>query len=86
MDLNYILGREQTSLHNARVATSSSARMAHEGLAKAYGELLAASTFPHRQPIIAIGKVAANADNDVQPHEDARNDIAIAKDVANAAA
>ncbi|TCM04517.1 hypothetical protein C8J41_10918 [Sphingomonas sp. PP-CC-3G-468] len=48
MDLNYILCREQTSLHNARVATSSFARMAHEGLAKAYGELLAASTVDRR--------------------------------------
>ncbi|RST31309.1 hypothetical protein HMF7854_11020 [Sphingomonas ginkgonis] len=50
MDINYILGREQTSLHNARIATSSSARASHRGLAKAYRLLLAGSTFPHRQP------------------------------------
>jgi len=48
MDINYILGREQISLHNASVATSSPARIAHEGLAREYGRLLNASTFPHR--------------------------------------
>jgi hypothetical protein len=52
MDINYILGREQTSLHNASIASSSTARIAHEGLAKAYGDLLAESAFPHRQPVI----------------------------------
>ena len=50
MDINYILGREQTSLYNASVASSAPARIAHEGLAKAYGALLAANAFPHRQP------------------------------------
>ena len=48
MDINYILGREQISLHNATVAASSTARMAHEGLAAAYGKLLSESGFPHR--------------------------------------
>jgi hypothetical protein len=48
MDINYILGREQISLHNASVATSSPARIAHLGLAAAYGALLTSSIFPHR--------------------------------------
>jgi hypothetical protein len=48
MDINYILGREQISLHNASVASSGPARIAHAGLAAAYGALLTGSTFPHR--------------------------------------
>lgn len=48
MDVNYILGREQTSLYNAAHAQSAPARIAHEQLATAYGHLLAASSFPHR--------------------------------------
>ena len=48
MDINYILGREQISLHNASVAASSPARIAHLGLAAAYGALLTSSIFPHR--------------------------------------
>jgi hypothetical protein len=48
MDINYILGREQVSLHNAMVATSLPARIAHQGLATAYGRLLAGSPYPHR--------------------------------------
>ncbi|MBW6526402.1 hypothetical protein KZ813_06075 [Sphingomonas sp. RHCKR7] len=51
MDINYILGREQTSLHNAAMASSSCARASHLGLAAAYGRLLADSTFPHRPPL-----------------------------------
>jgi len=47
MDLNYILKREQESLHRAANSKSASARAAHEAFAKAYGLLLAASTFPH---------------------------------------
>jgi hypothetical protein len=62
MDLNYILGREQVSLHNARVAASSCARASHEGLARAYGVLLAESLFPHRQPL-EIHDVALAEDN-----------------------
>ncbi|AOH84344.1 hypothetical protein AWL63_10570 [Sphingomonas panacis] len=49
MDINYLLGREQVSLHNALVARSAPARIAHEGLAIAYGKLLSATTFPHRR-------------------------------------
>ncbi len=51
MDINYILGREQISLHNALVASSGSARMVHAALAKAYGKLLIESSFPHRDSI-----------------------------------
>ena len=48
MDINHILEREQVSLHNAKVATSSPARIAHEQLATAYGALLTDTAFPHR--------------------------------------
>jgi len=48
MDINYLLKREQTSLMMARNANCSSSRHAHAGLARAYGALLAAGTFPHR--------------------------------------
>lgn len=51
MDINYILGREQTSIHNAELAVHASARASHRGLAKAYGRLLANNVFPHREPI-----------------------------------
>lgn len=51
MDINYILGREQMSLHNAQVAPSSSARASNRGLAAAYGQLLADGDFPHRSPL-----------------------------------
>jgi hypothetical protein len=49
MDINYLLAREQVSLHNALIAKSAPARIAHEGLAAGYGDLLSASTFPHRR-------------------------------------
>ncbi|MEO5865671.1 MAG: hypothetical protein ABIS14_07530 [Sphingomonas sp.] len=48
MDINYILKREQVSLHNALIAASGPARRAHEGLASAYAALLADKNFPHR--------------------------------------
>lgn len=48
LDTNYLLQREQISLMMARNATCSSVRHAHAGLARAYGALLAAGTFPHR--------------------------------------
>jgi hypothetical protein len=48
LDTNYLLQREQISLMMARNATCSSSRLAHAGLARAYGALLAAGTFPHR--------------------------------------
>lgn len=51
MDINYILGREQISLHNALTAPSGPARMTHAALAKAYGKLLSESSFPHRDSI-----------------------------------
>ena len=48
MDINYILSREQVSLFKATAASSAPARIAHEGMAAAYGRLLAESGFPHR--------------------------------------
>jgi hypothetical protein len=48
MDINYLLEREQVSLHNAEVAASATARIAHSGLAAGYGALLADNGFPHR--------------------------------------
>jgi hypothetical protein len=48
MDLNYLLGREQHALFMAETSLSTSARMAHRAFAKAYGELIAESGFPHR--------------------------------------
>lgn len=48
MDTNYLLQREQISLMMALKASCSSSRLAHAGLARAYGKLLAAGTFPHR--------------------------------------
>lgn len=47
MDLNYILGREQVSLHNADIAVDVSARFAHRELARSYGRLLEQAGFPH---------------------------------------
>lgn len=50
MDINYNLRREQVSLYNASMAASGPARLAHEGMASAYGKLLAEAGFPHRYP------------------------------------
>lgn len=61
MDVNYILGREQTSLYNAAHAQSAPARIAHEKLAAAYGALLADSSFPHRSPITLSFRADKNA-------------------------
>ncbi len=36
MDLNYLLGRHQQSLHRAGAATTAEARHSHRGLAAAY--------------------------------------------------
>jgi hypothetical protein len=52
VDLNYILAREQVSLYNASIASSGPARIAHEGLAAAYGRLLAGQSFPNRKLMI----------------------------------
>ncbi|WP_277978642.1 hypothetical protein [Sphingomonas phyllosphaerae] len=52
MDLNYILAREQVSLYNASIASGGPARIAHEGLAAAYGRLLAGQSFPNRKLMI----------------------------------
>jgi hypothetical protein len=48
MDVNYFLAREQVSLHNAEIAVSGPARIAHLGMASAYGKLLLQQGFPHR--------------------------------------
>lgn len=47
IDLNYILMREQISLERAIHSRSLSARTVHKAFAKAYGRLLASSSFPH---------------------------------------
>jgi len=47
MDISYILGREQVSLFWATAAASAPARIAQEGMAAAYGRLLAKNGFPH---------------------------------------
>jgi hypothetical protein len=62
LDTNYLLQREQISLMMARQATCSSSRLAHAGLARAYGALLAAGTFPHRNFNLAPA-------NDLDPSE-----------------
>lgn len=62
MDTNYLLQREQVSLMMARKANCSSARHAHAGLARGYGALLAAGTFPHRNFNLAPA-------NDLDPSE-----------------
>lgn len=64
MDTNYILGREQVSLHNASVATSSPARIAHAGLAAAYGALLAENAFPHRYKRPFVHPIGSEEDVD----------------------
>ena len=52
MHLNYILSREQHSLHMAATSRSVSARVAHRAFAKAYGLIITASGFPHRDSLI----------------------------------
>lgn len=49
MDINYLLAREQISLLRATHADTPEARHAHAGLARGYGERLAATLFPHRR-------------------------------------
>ena len=47
MDINYFLMREQVSLMRARAAGSVEARVAHEGLARAYAAKLGRIAFPY---------------------------------------
>lgn len=47
MDINYLLKREQVSLMRAKAARSAEARVAHEGLARAYGQRLRQVAFPN---------------------------------------
>lgn len=49
MDTNYLLKREQVSLIMARGAACACSRRAHAGLARGYGDKLAAGPFPHRR-------------------------------------
>lgn len=61
MDINYTLRRERFCLHNALVAASGPARLAHKAMAAAYGQLLAESGFPHGSATIAqFRRVTAN--------------------------
>jgi len=61
MDINYILRREQVSLYNASVSACGPARVAHEGMAIAYGRLLAEAGFPRRSSAVSyIGSVTAD--------------------------
>jgi hypothetical protein len=48
MDINELLRREQISLANAATSACTPSRIAHEGLARAYGTRLIAAGFPHR--------------------------------------
>lgn len=47
MDVNYILGREQISLHNADIVSDVSARRSHRDMARSYGRMLSEADFPH---------------------------------------
>jgi len=49
MDTNYLLKREQVSLMMAERAAGAEARLAHAGMAREYGRMLVARSFPHRQ-------------------------------------
>ncbi|HEX4694733.1 MAG TPA: hypothetical protein VH326_09350 [Sphingomonas sp.] len=49
MDTNYLLKREQVSLMMARDAACACSRRAHAGLARGYGDRLAAGPSPHRR-------------------------------------
>lgn len=42
MDLNYLLGRHQQSLHRSSAAASPEARRAHRGLTAGYAETIRA--------------------------------------------
>jgi hypothetical protein len=48
MDLNYLLTREQQSLHMAQISKSKAVRWVHQAFARAYGIEIAAKGFPHR--------------------------------------
>jgi hypothetical protein len=54
VDINYLLKREQISLMRAEKADCLEARIAHQGLARGYGERLRQSAYPHAAlPIVA---------------------------------
>lgn len=86
MDINYILRREQVSLHNALIASSVPARMAHEALAEAYGALLVKSGFPHRsrkERLASFEKPVAITDRGSGATTSRDDDRPVARPVAN---
>lgn len=56
MDINYLLGRQQVSIMLAANAKGPEARLAHEGLATAYGRRLRLLGFPARWEVLASVK------------------------------
>lgn len=50
MDIDYLMAREQISLERSISSPSAEARIAHAGLARCYGDMLASHRFPHRVP------------------------------------
>ncbi|WP_156348103.1 hypothetical protein [Sphingomonas sp. Leaf231] len=63
MDLNYLLNREQHSLYMAKNSPSASARHAHLAFAKAYGVLIEATPFPHREFVEHSGWLPRDSGN-----------------------
>ncbi len=63
MDLNYLLNREQHSLYMAINSPSASARRAHLAFAKAYGALIEATPFPHREFVEHPGWLPRDSDD-----------------------
>jgi hypothetical protein len=51
MNIDNIIGREQTSIHDAEVAVHAGARASHYGLAKTYGQHLVGGLFWDRQSV-----------------------------------
>lgn len=66
MDINYTLKREQISLHNALNAPSAAARIVHRKLARAYGALLATSSYPHASARVDALAVVPRSDGDTR--------------------
>jgi hypothetical protein len=58
MDLNYLLTREQQSLHMAQISKSKTVRWVHQAFARAYGIEIAAKGFPHRDSSATSIKIA----------------------------
>lgn len=58
MDLNYLLHRQQISLMRASAGASSEARVAHHGLARGYGELIATLRHTMGAETLVTGRVS----------------------------